>query len=92
MIIIVKSAPDTPDGRKGIELASGMGADLVLIQNGLYFAGSNVLQGFAGKIFALEDDGRLRGIRLEKGGGIEAIDYDAFVDLAAAEDHAIGAF
>ncbi|MDA8086204.1 MAG: DsrH/TusB family sulfur metabolism protein [Nitrospiraceae bacterium] len=92
MIVIVRSAPDTPDGRKGIDLGAGMGADLVLIQNGLYFAGSDALQGFAGKVYALEDDARLRGIRLEKGGRIEAIGYGAFVELAAAEAHVIGAF
>ena len=92
MIVIVKNAPETPDGGKALELASAMAADLILVQNGLYFAGSEELRDFAGKVYALEDDGRLRGIRLEKGGKVEAIGYDALVDLAAGEEKVIGAF
>jgi len=38
MIVIVKSGPDTADGKRGVKFARDMGADLFLIQNGVYFA------------------------------------------------------
>jgi len=37
MLIIVKNGIDTPEGKRGVQLAGHMAADLVLIQNGIYF-------------------------------------------------------
>jgi hypothetical protein len=37
MLVIVKSAPDTADGKRGIKLARDMAADLVLLQDGVFF-------------------------------------------------------
>ena len=38
MLVMIKSAPDTTDGALGLTLAKESGADLVLLQNGVYFA------------------------------------------------------
>ena len=61
MIVIIKSAPDTPEGKRGIKLARDMAADLFLIQNGVYFAQEERLEGFCGTVYVLEDDLKLRG-------------------------------
>jgi sulfur relay protein TusB/DsrH len=93
MLVIIKSAPDTPEGKRGIKLARDMAADLFLIQNGVYFAQEERLEGFCGTVYALEDDLKLRGI---KGAGIEKsikeISYDSFVDLMDDEDKVVGMF
>ena len=93
MIVIIKSAPDTPEGKRGIKLARDMAADLFLIQNGVYFAQEERLEGFCGTAYVLEDDLKLRGI---KGAGIEKsireTGYDSFVDLMAEEDKVVGMF
>ncbi|MBI3592910.1 MAG: hypothetical protein HY099_05465, partial [Nitrospirae bacterium] len=62
MLVIIKSAPDTPEGKRGVKLARDMAADLFLIQNGVYFAQEERLEGFCGNTYALEDDLKLRGI------------------------------
>jgi sulfur relay protein TusB/DsrH len=93
MLVIIKNAPDTPEGKRGIKLARDMAADLFLIQNGVYFAQEERLEGFCGNTYALEDDLKLRGI---KGSGIEKsikeISYDSFVDLMDDEDKVVGMF
>jgi sulfur relay protein TusB/DsrH len=93
MLVIIKSAPDTPEGKRGVKLARDMAADLVLLQNGVYFAQQERLEGFSGTAYALEDDLKLRGI---KGGGIEKsikeIGYDALVDLMSDENKVVGMF
>jgi len=38
MLVIVKSTPDTPEGKRGIKLAIDITANVVLIQNAVYFA------------------------------------------------------
>ncbi len=38
MIVLIKSAPDTTDGMRGVSLARDGCADLVLLQNGVLFA------------------------------------------------------
>ncbi|MDP1759054.1 MAG: DsrH/TusB family sulfur metabolism protein [Thermodesulfovibrionales bacterium] len=93
MVVIVKSGPDTADGKRGVKLAQDMAADLFLIQNGVYFAQQERLEEFCGTAYALEDDLKLRGI---KGAGIEKsikeIGYDALVDLMADNDKVVGMF
>ena len=93
MIVIIKSAPDTPEGKRGIKLARDMAADLFLIQNGVYFAQEERLEGFCGTAYVLEDDLKLRGLKgadIEK--GIRETGYDSFVDLMADSDKVVGMF
>lgn len=93
MLVIVKSAPDTPDGKRGVKLARDMAADLVLIQNGVYFAQRERLGGFCGTVHVLNDDLRLRGLsdnEIEK--DVRRFEYDDFVDLLANEDKVTGMF
>ena len=93
MLVIVKSGPDTADGKRGVKLARDMAADLFLIQNGVYFAQGERLEGFCGTAYALEDDLKLRGIKgagTEK--GIRETGYDSFVDLMADNDKVVGMF
>lgn len=93
MIVIVKSGPDTADGKRGVKLARDMAADLFLIQNGVYFAQEERLEGFCGTAYVLEDDLKLRGI---KGAGIEKdireTGYDSFAGLMADENKVVGMF
>lgn len=93
MLVIIKSAPDTPEGKRGIKLARDMAADLFLIQNGVYFAQEERLEGFCGTAYALEDDLKLRAI---KGAGIgksiKEVGYDSFVELMDDEDKVVGMF
>jgi sulfur relay protein TusB/DsrH len=95
MLVIVKSAPDTPEGKRGVQLACDAAADVVLLQNGVYFMQGQKLgdAGFAGKAYVLEDDRHLRG--LEKNGdskNIQDINYDSLVDLMIENDKVIGMF
>ena len=80
MIVIVKSSPDTPEGKRGVKLARDMAADIALIQNGVYFAQKEMLEGFCGTAYVLGDDTRLRGLnRDEIDKAIRNIDYDGLV-------------
>lgn len=93
MVVIVKSAPDTTDGKRGIKLAKDMAADVVLLQNGVYFAQRERLEGFCGTVYVLDDDVRLRGLRddeIEK--DMRRLDYGSLVDLTAREDKVVGMF
>jgi sulfur relay protein TusB/DsrH len=93
MFVIVKSGPDTTDGRRGMKLARDMAADVVLLQNGVYFAQKERLEGFCGTAYVLDDDVRLRGLKndeIEK--DIRRLDYGSLVDLMASEDKVAGMF
>jgi len=93
MLVIIKSAPDTTEGRRGVKLARDMAADIVLIQNGVYFAKKEQLEGFCGTAFVLEDDSRMRGLikdGIDK--DIRNIDYDGLVDLMTEKEKVIGMF
>ncbi|MBI5741217.1 MAG: hypothetical protein HZA16_10915 [Nitrospirae bacterium] len=93
MFVIVKSGPDTQDGKRGIKLARDMSADICLIQNAVYFAQKERLDGFCGKVYLLDKDATLRGIRddeLET--GTKKIDYDGLVEIMADEDKIVGMF
>lgn len=93
MLVIIKSAPDTPEGRRGIKLARDMAADICLIQNAVYFAQKERLEGFCGTAYLLEEDSRLRGLKNEDiGKGIRRLDYDSLVDLMVNEDKVLGMF
>jgi sulfur relay protein TusB/DsrH len=91
MLVIVRSGPETEEGRRGVKLARDMAADLVLVQNGVYFAGRDRLEGFCGAAYALESDMALRGVgEVEK--GVKAVGYDGLVGLMAEEDKVVGMF
>lgn len=93
MLVIVENGPDTADGKRGVKLARDMAADLFLIQNGVYFAQKERLEGFYGTAYVLEDDLKLRGIKgADIGKSIREIGYDSFVDLMSDSDKVVGMF
>ncbi len=95
MLVIVKSAPDTPEGKRGVILACDMSADIVLLQNGVYFSrGQNLRDaGFTGKAYVLEDDRLLRGLNaVNESKNMQGINYEGLVDLMTEHDNVVGAF
>jgi len=95
MLVIVKSAPDTPEGTRGVKLACDMSADIVLLQNGVYFSrGQNLTDaGFTGKAYVLEDDRLLRGLNaVHDSKNIQGINYDNLVDVMTENDSVVGMF
>jgi sulfur relay protein TusB/DsrH len=93
MIVIVKSAPDTADGMRGVTLAKDGNADLVLLQNGVLFAQKKRLGDFPGTVYVLDDDKRLRGMKdSEIDDRVKAIDYDRLTDLMMESDKVVGMF
>lgn len=95
MLVIIKSAPDTPEGKRGVRLACDIYADIVLLQNGVYFAQEQKLEelGFYRTAYVLEDDKRLRGLKANDANkNIKGINYDSLIDLMAESDKAIGMF
>lgn len=93
MLVIVKSAPETADGKRAVKLARDMAADLVLIQNGVYFSQRERLGGFCGSVYVLEEDRRLRGLgneEIEK--DLIGITYDSLINLMAGEEKVTGMF
>ncbi len=95
MLVMIKSAPDTTEGQRGVKLARDMSAEIVLLQNGVYFIQGRNLEdtGFVGPVHVLEDDRRLRGVKAdapEK--NINDITYDRLIDLMAEGDKVIGMF
>jgi sulfur relay protein TusB/DsrH len=93
MLVIVKSAPDIPEGKRGLKLARDMAADLILLQNGIHFAQKERLDGFSGTVYVLDDDIRLRGLKDEEiQKDVNRLSYDGLVDLMANEDKVAGMF
>jgi sulfur relay protein TusB/DsrH len=93
MLVMVKSAPDTADGKRGIKLARDMAADVVLLQDGVYFAQVERLEGFCGTAYVLDADARLRGLKdseIEK--GITKLNYGSLIDIMAEADKVVGMF
>ena len=95
MLVIIRSSPDTPEGKRGVKIARDMSADIVLLQNGVYFLQGEGLEdmGFARTVYALEDDVRLRGLKTgnEKRNRKE-IGYDGFIDLLTSSGNVTGMF
>ena len=94
MIVVVKSGPDTTDGRRGVAIARSESAVLVLIQNAVGFAHTELAGSSGpGATYALEDDLRLRGLSSEDlDERIVRIGYPELVELLAAGDKVVGAF
>ncbi len=93
MIVMIKSAPDTAEAKRGIMLAGDLAADLVLIQNAVYLARPGQVGGIRGAVFALDEDLCMRGLGPEADiGAVRRIDYDMLVDLITKADQVHGAF
>lgn len=93
MLVLIKSAPDTKDAAIGLTLANEVGADLVLLQNGVYFAQKERIGAFAGNVYVLEDDRRLRGIKdSETDERMKVIDYHRLIALMTEGDKVVGMF
>jgi sulfur relay protein TusB/DsrH len=93
MLVMIKSAPDTSDGDIGMTLAKEGGADLVLLQNGIYFAQKDRLGDFSGMVYVLDDDKRLRGLKdSEMDVRAKTIDYDMLTDIITAGKKVAGLF
>jgi sulfur transfer complex TusBCD TusB component (DsrH family) len=90
MLVIIKSAPDTAEGKRGVKLASDMAADIVFIQNGAYFCRRDGFEGFRGTVYVLDEDKKLRGIA-DVPEGAKTIGYDELVDVMAG-DKVVGMF
>ncbi len=93
MIVMIKSAPDTSDGVRGMAFAKDGKADLVLLQNGIYFAQKERLGTFTGTVYVLDDDKRLRGLKdSEMDARVKTINYDKLTDLITGDEKVIGMF
>ncbi|MEJ2696018.1 MAG: DsrH/TusB family sulfur metabolism protein [Candidatus Sulfobium sp.] len=95
MVVLIKSSPDTPEGQRGVRIARDMSADIVLLQNGVYFIQGQRLEdlGIYRATYVLEDDRRLRGLKqADADKNIRDISYDGLVDLMAESDKVTGLF
>lgn len=90
MTVIVKSSPDTPEGKRGWQTAIDLSADIVLLQNGV----CAILSEYASipdiQVYAIEEDCLMRGIPAHSAGRITMIDYAELVDIMQKSDHVIG--
>jgi len=93
MLVMIKSAPDTTDGTLGLTLAHESGADVALLQNGVYFAQKERLGTFSGAVYVLDDDKRLRGLTdSEMDDRVKIINYDELTDIITNGDKVTGMF
>ncbi len=93
MIVMIKSAPDTSDGTLGLTMANDGAADLVLLQNGVYFAQKERLGAFLGQVYVLEDDTKLRGLTIaEMDARAKTINYDELTDIITSGKRVVGMF
>jgi sulfur relay protein TusB/DsrH len=93
MLVMIKSAPDTTDGAIGLTVAKEGGADIALLQNGVYFAKKEKLGAFSGVVYVLDDDKRLRGLKdSEMDVRAKTIDYDTLTDIITAGKKVVGMF
>ena len=93
MLVMVKSDPRSAEGQQAVRLATDLAADLVLLQNGVYFALPGRLGAFRGTPYVITDDLKLRGVKgSDLVSAAQEITYDALIDLMTATDNVIGAF
>lgn len=90
MLIIIKSGQDTVEAKRAVKTAKDSAGDIVLIQNAVYLAEKERLEGFCGTVYALDEDLRLRGV-VEIGKNIKKIGYAELVRMCA-DDKTVGAF
>jgi len=93
MLVMIKSAPDTTDGAIGLTLAKEGRADLILLQNGVYFAQKDRLGSFTGAVYVLDDDKKLRGFKdSEMEERVKIINYDKLTDIITSGEKVVGMF
>lgn len=93
MIVLIKSGPGTTEGRRGIKLARDMAADIVLLQDGVYFVLNDLLGGFCGTAYSIKEDMDLRGlIGADIPKDLKGIGWDELTDMMAGEDKVVGVF
>jgi sulfur transfer complex TusBCD TusB component (DsrH family) len=93
VLVMIKSGPDTAEGTAALDLARESGADLVLLQNGVYFARAGAVGEWTGAVYLLEDDRRLRGLKdADLDTRARTIGYDVLTDLLAGADAVLGMF
>ncbi|HDO21860.1 MAG TPA: hypothetical protein ENG86_03265, partial [Nitrospirae bacterium] len=80
MIVLIKSAPDTPEGKRGLEMARDMSADVIFLQDGVYFCLDEMIEGFCGTAYAVIEDVELRGMQ-DAMRSIRIIDWDKMIDM-----------
>jgi sulfur relay protein TusB/DsrH len=91
MLVVIKSGPETQEAMRAVKIARDTVSDIVLLQNAVYLAQPERLEGFCGTAFALDEDLKLRGIK-EVDKGVKEIGYDDLIDLMADEDKVAGIF
>ncbi|HYA87795.1 MAG TPA: DsrH/TusB family sulfur metabolism protein [Nitrospirota bacterium] len=93
MLVMIKSAPDTTDGARGLTLANESGSDVILLQNGVYFAQKERLGAVSGAVYVLDDDKRLRGLKdPEIDERVKIIGYDKLTDIITSGVKVTGMF
>lgn len=91
MLIMIKSSPETVEARRALQLATQQKAEVVFLQAAVYHAIKDRLKGLSlTKTYALKEDMTMRGI--EGCPSVEAIDYDALVDLMFAHENVTGLY
>ena len=91
MTVIVKSSPDTPEGKRGLQTAIELGAaHLVLLQNGVYAVHSEAASAPDMQVCAIKEDCLMRGIPVHPDSKVRMIDYDELVDILQQSDHVVG--
>jgi len=93
MFVIIKSGPHTQEGERGVKIARDTASDIVLIQNGVYYALREKLDGYCGTVYAIDEELILREIKedeIER--GIKKMNWDQLIDRMVEEDKVIGAF
>ncbi len=91
MLVLIKSAPDTSEAKRGLKMARDMSADVAFVENGVYFALDEMIEGYCGTAYAVKEDVALTGMG-DRMRSIKVIDWDQLVDMMAGEDKVIGAF
>ncbi|HMK43676.1 MAG TPA: DsrH/TusB family sulfur metabolism protein [Dissulfurispiraceae bacterium] len=71
-------------------MAIDLGADIVLLQNGVYALLSDAVFVAGARVYAFEEDCAMRGIAPRPDGGIKLINYAELVDVLQSSDHVIG--
>ncbi len=93
MLVMIKSAPDTTDGALGLSLAKDGGTDIILLQNGVYFAQKERLGAVSGAVYVLDEDKRLRGLKdSEMDERVKIINYDKLTDIITSGEKVAGMF
>lgn len=92
MLVLIKSNPDTNEGQRGLKMARDMAADIVLLQNAVYFLLNEKLDGFCGRAYILEEDLKLRGLGEEIKKGLKLIEWEELIDMMTDDEKVIGVF